>query len=170
LRLGGLLGKPWLVKINSIVQDFYKSEGVEVEGIRGNLKVFTLDFVGKLYGLDTIGEVDWLKEDVSWELFFDPSKRDPKFSWKVEHCRIPELKELFAFLLPIFYPIKPHQIMKGFATMLIWAWKYNRKINWAAIMLKNLQKMVSNLHPDKVTYLCPFIAHAYSQEAAFTAE
>jgi hypothetical protein len=50
LRLGGLLGKLWLVKINSIVQDLYKSEGVEVEGIRGNLKVFTLDFVGKLYG------------------------------------------------------------------------------------------------------------------------
>jgi hypothetical protein len=126
--------------------------------------------VGKLYGLDTKGEVDWLKEDVPWEVYFDNSKHDPKVSWKVEHCRIPKLKELFAFLLPIFYPIKPHRITKGFATTLIWAWKYNRKINWSAIFIKNLKKIVSTLNPDKVTYLCPFVAHAYNQESVFTAE
>jgi hypothetical protein len=169
LRLDGLLGKPWIVKINSVVQDFYKWEESVTEGsIRGNLEAWTSEFVAKLYSLDTEGEEDWMKEEVDWEEYFDIASCDPKTGWKVEHCKNPELRDLFAFLLPILYPTKPHRITKGFATTLLWAWKFDRKVNWAAIFVKNIQKLVAALHPDKHTYLCPFIAHGYSQAQVFT--
>jgi hypothetical protein len=59
LRLDGLRGKPWIVKINSVVHDFYKWEETVIEGsIRGNLKAWTSEFVAKLYNLETKGEED----------------------------------------------------------------------------------------------------------------
>jgi hypothetical protein len=79
LRLDGLLGKPWIVKINSIVQDFYKREKTVTEGsIRGSLEAWTYEFMAKLYNLDTEGEEDWMKEDVDWEEYFDVASCDPK--------------------------------------------------------------------------------------------
>ena len=70
--------------------------------------------------------------------------------------------------MPIFYPSKPHQITKGFATTVIWALKFGKQVNWSAIFVRNLQKMVQTLHPEKFTYLCPFVAHGYCYEEVFT--
>jgi hypothetical protein len=40
-------------------------------------------------------------------------------------------------------------------------------VNWSAIFVKNLQKMVQTLHSEKFTYLCPFVVHGYSHEEVF---
>jgi hypothetical protein len=66
--------------------------------------------------------------------------------------------------------LKPHNITKGFAGTVIAAWKFGKQINWAAIMLKNIRKMVSSLTPEKPCYLSPYIAHVYCKEEVFTLE
>jgi hypothetical protein len=169
MQLDELLHKPWSVKINSVVQDFYSErERPTEEAFRGNLKRWTTHFVGKVYKIPTVGEENWLKEEVAWEEYFDVDRCDPKISWKVEHCLDSELRELFSFLLPIFYPSKPHRITKGFATTVIWALKFGKQVNWSAIFVRNLHKMVQTLHSERFTYLCPFVAHGYCYEEVFT--
>jgi hypothetical protein len=169
MHLEGLLAKPWNVRIKLVVQDFYQPElSEEPERIQGNLKFYTPEFVGKLYNLELVGEENWWKEEATWGVYFVVKKLDPKMSWKVEHCKLPELRELFAFLLHICYPTKPHQITKGFATTVIYAYKFDRQVNWAAIFVKNLEKLASALSPEKHTYLCPFVVHGYNQEQVLT--
>jgi hypothetical protein len=91
-----------------------------------------------------------------------------KVGWKVEHCLDKELHKLMGFLLPIFFPIKPHRIIKSFATALLAAWKEKRKVNCSAHFAKNLAKMVNSLHPEKHTYLFPFVVHGYWKKGLLT--
>jgi hypothetical protein len=171
LHLEGLLKKPWFVKINSVVHDFYRENQEVVEdSIRRNVKFYTPELVAEVYSMQNVGEEKWLKGDINWSLYFDGGKLDAKTGWKVEHCTDQELNELFAFLLPIFYPSKPHRITKGFATTVILAFNGDRKVNWAAIFSQNVQKLASALHPEKHTYLCPFVVHGYAHKGILNLE
>jgi hypothetical protein len=127
MGLVALLDFPWIVKIVSIVQDFYQWKRTATSAtIRANLDAWTTSFISEVYGIPNEAEIDYIKEDRDWALFFKIKACDIKVGWKVEHCLDKELGELMGFLLSSLTPIKPHRIIKSFASTLLAAWKEGR--------------------------------------------
>jgi hypothetical protein len=91
-----------------------------------SLDAWTTSFISEVYRIPNEEEIDYIKEDKDWALFFKINSCDTEVGWKVEHCLDKELHELMAFLLPIFISIKSHQIIKSFASTLLAAWKEGR--------------------------------------------
>ena len=99
------------------------------------------------------------KDDFARELF--DGRVDAKEGFSVEDCRDKRVRAVLAFLLPIFYPEKPHPLTITWANTIVGSFQRKREVDWGLLLNDVISKLLKALPKAKSTPLSSYLTHLY---------
>jgi hypothetical protein len=69
---------------------------------------------------------------------------DPKYDYFVKDCKDERKKMMSAFLVPIFSPEKPYNIIFILITILLLAYSEKKVVDWGSIIGELVHKLATN--------------------------
>ena len=108
------------------------------------------------------------KDDFARELF--DGRVDAKKRFSVEDCRDKRVRAVLAFLLPIFYPEKPHRLTITWANTIVGSFQGKREVQWGLLLNDVISKLLKALPKAKITPLSSYLPHLYRHKNLLTPE
>lgn len=163
---GSLLDFPWGFKDGNLVREVEERRTPPgYDGtLRGNPRKWTLEVWREVYGFPKGGkDMATRREDCTKDWFL--SKADAKDGYLVRDCKEPRMRNVMAFLVPIFYPEKPTRVTATLASTIILSFEGRRNPNWTKLMRDVVAKLAVTIGRSKPTPICPYLYHLYQNFA-----
>jgi hypothetical protein len=106
------------------------------------------------------GDTEWVKDRFTYLSDHD--------GFKVTDCVNPREQRLLEYVVPILNPEKPTTLTVTLAREILSALHRRKKINWAYLVHRNIQKMARTMGSKKGCALAPFLYHLYEKNGCIT--
>ena len=90
---------------------------------------------------------------------------NPKDRYVLVNLKDPDARLVIAFLNPIFHPKKPKRIVVKLASLFLGAMRRKHRVDWAALMEDQVDRMVKNLSRKRktATPVSTYVGHLYAK-------
>ena len=95
---------------------------------------------------------------------------DPKYGYFVKDCKDEREKKILVFLVSIFTPEKPYNIILIIATTLLLAYSEKKVVDWRSIIGELVHKLATNTKRGQSSYIGHFLFHLYAHGNLLTDE
>ena len=172
-RMGclGLWEKSWRVRSEDMVKELVTGgvDRIYASTIRGRPDRWNAEVWSQVYGFELGGEgMATKREDCTRDKF--SQRLDPKYGYFVKDCKDERERRMLAFLVPIFSPEKPYNIILTLATTLLLAYSGKKVVDWGSIIGELVHKLATNTKRGLPSYIGPFLYHLYAHGNLLTDE
>jgi hypothetical protein len=108
------------------------------------------------------------REDCTRDKF--SQRLNPKYGYFVKDCKDERERRMLAFLVPIFSPEKPYNIIFTLVTILLLAYFEKKVMDWGSIIGELVHKLATNTKRGQPSYIGFFLFHLYAHENLLTDE
>ena len=172
-RMGclGLWEKSWRVRSEDMVRELVTGgvDRIYASTICGRPDRWNAEVWSLVYGFKHGGEdMATKREDCTRDKF--SQRLDPKYGYFVKDCKDEREMRMLAFLVSIFGPKKPYNIIFTLATTLLLAYSEKKVVDWGNIIGEVVHKLATNTKRGHPSYIRPFLYYMYTHGNLLTDE
>lgn len=163
VRMGcqGLMHKPWGFHEERMVRELTTDPpNMYDNSVRAHPESWTTDLWRNVYNF-RVGGAGFAGRNLDFAQDVFDGKPDAKEGYVLTDCLDPRVRNVFAFLIPIFYPERPGRITNTWANTICGSLQGKRAVDWSLLMQDTVSKMVKALPKTRISSLSSYLAHLY---------